>query len=203
MTLMRMLTLAMTFSGLVLAGCAATPPTRFYTLMPMTQQQAAKPAVAAKKVTVNITPVEIPDYLDRLQIVTRDGGNELKLADLDRWAGSLAGNIAVVLAENLSLLLGSEQVIAYPRVQTASPDYTVAVRVLQLDCIPGDQVQLKVQWTLLAGAERKESVTRMAAYTEKLGDRQYETMVAAVSRTLAQLSRDIAREIDSHSAGKQ
>ena len=202
MTLMRMLTLAMTFSGLVLAGCAATPPTRFYTLMPMTQLQAAKPAVAAKKVTVNITPVEIPDYLDRLQIVTRDGGNELKLADLDRWAGSLAENIALVLAENLSLLLGSEQVIAYPRVQTAIPDYTVAVRVIQLDCIPGDQVQLKAQWTLLAGAERKESVTRMAAYTEKLGDRQYETMVAAVSRTLAQLSRDIAREISAKSASR-
>jgi uncharacterized protein len=202
MNLMRMLTLAMTFCGLVLAGCAATPPTRFYTLTPMTQQQAAKPAVEAKKVTVNINPVEIPDYLDRLQIVTRDGGNELKLADLDRWAGSLAGNIAAVLAENLSLLLGSEQVIAYPRVQTASPDYTVAVRVLQLDCIPGDQVQLKSQWTLLTGAERTESVTRMAAYIEKLGDRQYETMVAAVSRTLEQLSRDIAREISAKPAGR-
>jgi uncharacterized lipoprotein YmbA len=163
----------------------------------MAGQQAGKPAGEAKKVAINISPVELPDYLNRLQIVTRDGRNELKLAEFDRWAGSLAENIGVVLAENLAQQLGSDQVFVYPRVQAAAPDYTVAVRVLQLDCIPGDQARLKVQWTVLSGAERKETVTRVSSITEKLGDRQYATLVAAVSRTLEQLSADIAREVQS------
>ena len=197
MNLMRMLTLTMTCSVLVLAGCAGTPPTRFYTLTPMTQQQAGKPAGEAKKVAVNISPVEIPDSLNRMQIVTREGGNELKLADLDRWAGSIAENIAVVLGENLAQLLGSEQVIAFPRVQSSMPDFTVAVRVLQFDCIPGDQARLKAQWTVLSGAERKVSITRISSISEKLGDKQYATMAAAFSRTLEQLSGEIAKEIQS------
>jgi hypothetical protein len=184
------------------AGCAGTPPARFYTLTSMAQPQAGQPAAAAQNVSVNIAPVEIPDYLNRLQIVTKDGRNELKLAEFDRWAGSLAENMAVVLAENLSQLLGSEQVFVHPRVQAATPDYTLAVRVLQLDCIPGDQVRLKAQWTVLAGAERKETVTRMSNISEKLEDKQYETMVAAVSRTLEQLSSEIAREIQAQSAGR-
>jgi hypothetical protein len=203
MNVMRMLLLSMTFSVLVLAGCAGTPQTRFYTLTPMTLQQAGTPAVEAKKVTVNISPVEIPDYLNRQQIVTRDGGNELKLADLDRWAGSIAESMAIVLAENLSQLLGSEQVFVHPRLQSATPDYTVALRVLQLDCVPGDQARLKAQWTVLAGAERKEAITRISNITEKLEDKQYATIAAAVSRILEQLSGDIVREIQARSAGRQ
>jgi uncharacterized lipoprotein YmbA len=148
-------------------------------------------------VAINVAPVELPDYLNRLQIVTRDGRNELKLAEFDRWAGSLAENTAVVLAENLAQQLGSDQVFVYPRVQSAAPDCTVAVRILQLDCIPGDQARLKAQWTILAGAERKEAVTRISNISEKLGDKQYATLVAAVSRTLEQLSSEIAKEIQS------
>ena len=202
-SLMRVLVPTLSIVALLLAGCAGTPQSRFYTLTPMAQPQADKPTAAARTVAVNIAPVEIPDYLKRLQIVTRDGRNELKLAEFDRWAGSLSENIAVVLAENLSLLIGSEQVFVHPRAQTADPDYTLAVRVLQLDCMPGDKVQLKAQWTVLAGAERKETLTRISSVTEKLENKQYATMVTAVSRTLEQLSVEIAREIQSQSAGRQ
>lgn len=195
--LLRIMLPILAIGVLFLAGCASTPQARFYALTPMARQQAAKPAGEAKKVAINVVPVELPDYLNRLQIVTKDGRNELKLAEFERWAGSLAENIGVVLAENLAQQLGSDQVFVYPRVQSAKPDYTLAVRVLQLDCIPGEQVQLKVQWTLLAGAERKEAVTRISSISEKLVDKKYATLAAAVSRTLEQLSGEISREVQS------
>jgi uncharacterized lipoprotein YmbA len=75
--------------------------------------------------------------------------------------------------------------------------------VLQLDCVPGDQARLKAQWTVLAGAERKEAITRISNITEKLEDKQYATIAAAVSRILEQLSGDIVREIQARSAGRQ
>jgi uncharacterized lipoprotein YmbA len=77
------------------------------------------------QVSVSIAPVEVPDYLDRLQIVTRDGNNGLKLAEFDRWGGSLGENIATVLVENLSLLLGSDRVFTYPRLSPEIPDVRV------------------------------------------------------------------------------
>lgn len=180
----------------LLAGCASSPSARFYTLTPLGHQEAKAPLPgAATPVSVSIAPVEIPDYLDRPQIVTRDGRNELRLAEFDRWAGSLSDNISAVLAENLSTLLGSDQVSVYPRMRAEQADYSVTMRVLRLDCVPGDRVFLKVQWTVFAGKDGKDVATRMATFTESLSDNRYETVVAAVSNTLEQVSREIAREI--------
>lgn len=189
-------TLILVAVALWLAGCASSPQARFYTLNPLPPQEVkhSSPAVT-NPVSISIAPVEIPDYLERPQIVTRDGRNELNLAEFDRWGGSLSDNIAAVLAENLGVILGSERVYVYPRMRAEIPDYSVVMRVLRLDCTPGDQVLLKVQWTLLAGPDKKDVATHITTCTERLNDKRYETMVAAIGRTLEQVSREIAREI--------
>jgi uncharacterized lipoprotein YmbA len=178
-----------------LAGCASSPSARFYTLTPISPQEAKPSAPATNPVSVSIAPVEIPDYLERPQIVTRDGQNELSLAEFDRWAGSLSDNISAVLAENIGLLLGSDRVFVYPRMSAEKADYTVAIRVLRLDCVLGDRVLFKAQWTLFAGPGRKDVATHVMTFTERLDDKRYETMVAVVGHTLEQASREIAREI--------
>jgi len=182
--------------ALSLAGCGSSPPARFYTLSPLVPQGTKQaPQPTSNQVSISIAPVEIPDYLDRPQIVTRDGSNELKLAEYDRWGGSLSENIAAVLAENLGLLIGSDRVYVFPRVRAEKADYSLAMRVLRLDCIPGDQVLLKAQWTLIAGKDGKEVATRVTTYSEKLKDTRYETIAAAVSSTIEQVSREIAKAI--------
>ena len=184
---------------LLFAGCANSPSARFYTLTPLGQEDAQPSSQeTATPVSISIAPVEIPDYLDRPQIATRDGRNELRLSEFDRWAGSLSENIAAVLAENLSTLLGSDRVSVYPRMSPEKADYSVAIRVLRLDCVPGDRVILKAQWTIFAGQDKKNVATRLKTYTESLSDSRYEAMVAAVSHTLEQVSREIAREITAH-----
>ncbi|GAB6190600.1 PqiC family protein [Desulfocastanea catecholica] len=59
-------------------------------------------------------PVEIPDYLNRPEIMTRKGRNTVELAEFNRWAGSFKESITAVLAENLGLLLGSDLVYVPP-----------------------------------------------------------------------------------------
>lgn len=180
---------------LMLAGCAGSPQVRFYLLSPLVPQEGNASPKTPTPVSVGVAPVEIPDYLNRPQIVTRDGRNELNLAEFDRWGGSLPDNIASVMTENLSLLLGSDRVQTVPRGRGETVDYSLVMRVLRLDCTPGDQVIMKVQWTLLAGPAGKEGVTRVTTRTEKLKDARYDTLVAAVSSSLGEVSREIAREI--------
>lgn len=185
-----------------LAGCTTSPQARFYTLIPLGSPGATPPAPGSPSpVSVSVAPVEIPDYLDRPQIVTRDGRNGLKLSEFDRWGGSLAENFATVLAENLAQLLGTDRVFVYPRMQSEQTLFTVAARVLRLDAVPGEQVHLRVQWTVAAGADRKDVVTRTASYTERLSDGRYDTLAEGISRTLEQLSREIARTIGERSKG--
>jgi uncharacterized protein len=172
-----------------IAGCASSPPSRFYTLTSPTPQEIRQ---AVQPVSVSMAPVEIPDYLDRPQMVTREGLNGLRLAEYDRWLGSLSDNIATVLAENLTQALGTDQVFLAPLLRGKKTDYAVSVRILRLDCTLGDQVFLKAQWSCCAGTDRKDCPTQMVHFTERLHDGRYETMVAAVSRTLELLSREIA-----------
>lgn len=185
-----------------LAGCASSPQSRFYTLSPLGPQAAKPSSAATKRVAVSIAPVEIPDYLNRPQIVTSNGRNELILAEFDRWAGSLSDNIAAVMAENLSLLLGSDRVQAVPRGRNEKSDYTLVMRLLRLDCLPGNQVTMKVQWTLSTPAEGACVAARVSTCSEKLKDGRYDTAVAAVSSALGQVSREIAQEINGQRKGE-
>jgi uncharacterized protein len=48
------------------------------------------------------------NYLDRPQIVTRAGKNELKLSEFDRWAGSLDSDVAPAIVDDVSSLLPAD-----------------------------------------------------------------------------------------------
>jgi uncharacterized lipoprotein YmbA len=187
----------MLFAGVVAAvvgGCGTSPPARLYTLTPIPQQEMkAVERQGAHLVSVSVAPVDIPDYLDRSPIVTRDGTTGLKLAEFHRWGGSLGDNITTVLVENLSALLSSDRVVAYPGMRYGTPDFRTEVRVLRLDCIPEDRVELKAQWLVVTGEERQEVARGLSTFTERVAGGSYESLVAAVSGAVGQLSREIAQ----------
>ena len=184
-------TLLLVVASAWLAACATSPQSRFYTLTPLASAEKKQPSM----VSVNVAPVEIPDYLDRPQIVTRDGRNRLVLAEFHRWAGSIGENMSVVLAEDLAMLLGTDRVFVNTAAPSNEADYSVTMRVLRLDALPGDHVLLKAQWTLFCGPGSKKGVTRVSNITERLNDGSYDTMVAAVNQAVEKVSREIAREI--------
>jgi uncharacterized lipoprotein YmbA len=182
---------------LTLSGCASSGPSRFYTLSALGDKNVSdQKRAAADSVSVGIVPVEIPDYLDRPQIVTRTGPNELKLAEYDRWAGSLSENITTVLRENLSLLLNTARVFEYPWNPSLAVDYKVTINVIRLESVPGDHVILRALWTVSGGKEGRGPITRVTAVREKLDVPGYDALVAAISRVFGSLSREIAAEIN-------
>src|SRR6267378_3040726 len=82
--------------SLGLAGClGSSRPARFYTLAPL--QIRDGPGSTSTDATLAIGPVEIPDSIDRPQIVTRTGANELVVAEFDRWGSSLDREITASL----------------------------------------------------------------------------------------------------------
>ena len=181
---------------ITLIGCASTEPSRFYMLQSLAGKDIIQKSPAtACHVSIGIGPVEIPDYLDRPQIVTRSGPNEMKFAEFDRWAGSLRDNIASVLAENLSLMLSTDEVFLYPWNPALDIDYGINVNILHLDSIPGDHVTLKALWTVSGRKENKELITRVSDIKEKLNASGYNAIVDAISRTFVILSAEIATEI--------
>jgi uncharacterized lipoprotein YmbA len=176
-------------------GCASTPPSRFYTLNSLSTGELPENP-SAPKFSVALGPVEIPDYLDRQQIVVRTSRNELTLSEFDRWAGSLSENVARVLSENLSSLMAPYQVSIVPWAWGATYDYRVSVNILKFDIMPEDNVLLNADWTLTA-KNGTRLVTKRESVTEPAQGKTYESRVSSMSGALAILSRNMAGEIES------
>lgn len=188
-----------TVAGLLFAlGCTATTEkARFYKLNSLTSPEStAHTKGAVGSVAIGIGPIKFPDHLDRPEIVTRTSGNALQLAEFDRWAGSLEKDFSRILAENLSILLSTDYVFMFPFTQAAPIDYKVAVEVVRFDGELGKSATLIARWTILEGGEQKElKSVRRSSITEPADSKSYETMVAALSRTVEDLSREIAETI--------
>ncbi|HYQ90499.1 MAG TPA: PqiC family protein [Candidatus Competibacteraceae bacterium] len=175
----------------LLAGCSSAP-THFYILTPL--PVAAEPLAgnARQNVSIGLGPVALPDYLDRPQIVTRLDQNQFKLADFDYWSEPLKDNFTQVLAEDLSLLLGTERVFVYPWRRENRVNYQVTVNVIRFDRqVDGDSV-LIARWRILRADNQEELRVQTATYTAPAAGSDYPATVAAMNQTLTALSRDIA-----------
>jgi hypothetical protein len=179
-----------------IAGCAGSPPSRFYTLSPLDAVDAAgKNLSQGNAVIVAIGPVHIPDYLDRPQIVTRTGRNELSLAEFDRWPGSLKLDVARVMLDNLSIILHEQQVSIVPWRRAIPSECRVAVDISAFDIYLNDHVVLKANWVLYDKDGKKVVAMKDASYREPMKGNDYNAAVAAMSKCLISLSRGVAETI--------
>ena len=190
--------IAVIVSSIVTGGCVASKPSKFYMLQALSTAGLEPQATSADKgIAVGVGPVAFPDYLDRPQIVTRTGQNELRLAEFDRWAGPLDENFAQVLADNLSTLLATDRVALFPWPKSTPIDYQVAVEVTQFDGAPGGMALLTARWTLRSGDGQNTLAMRKSSISESVGGADYAALAAAQSRAVSRLSREVAAAIQS------
>jgi uncharacterized lipoprotein YmbA len=191
----------------ILAGCASSPSSKFYQLNSLQNRTSiTRDASLEQNLIIAIGPVRIPDYLDRPQIVTRAGKNELRLSEFDRWAGSLESDVTRVLLEDISGLLPADRfstVRWIPYLESQVPtSYRVAVLVDRFEGTLGDSVLLKAQWEVFA-RNRSLLLKRESVIREQINGGSYDALVAAMSSALERLSQDIAGGIRSVSQKEQ
>jgi uncharacterized lipoprotein YmbA len=187
---------------LLASGCATTPPSEFYHLTAM-EQTATSATGSRTTLSVGVGPVQIPEYIDRPQIVLRTSRNQLSLDEFHRWAGGLRDEIKRVLAQNLSRLLNSEDVASYPWDYPFDPAYQVYIDIRQLDGSLGGEVRLDARWIISGRSEGQSGMlySRQTLISEAVDSAGYMALVAAESRALETLSREIAEQISRlHSA---
>jgi len=188
----RFVTAAAVAGGLAFAGCATSPATRFYVLTPI-PRDAIEPAPVAEGRTIGVRSVELPDELDRPQIVTRIGPNTVHLAEFDRWSASLRDSAKQLIAANLATLLPGDQVAVYPWTSATSVDRQVIVEITRFDGALGGRCVLQARWQVL-GSRGTPVLSGQSTLSEPSGG-DYAALVAAQSRLLGALSLEIARAL--------
>jgi uncharacterized lipoprotein YmbA len=183
--------------AVLLAGCGSSPPpVEFYTLNSLgSMTQQTNSADADQNIAIGIGPLEIPEILDRPQIVTRTGPNKLRVDEFHRWAGSLKAGFAQVLAENISLLLGTDKVAVYPWEIDFRPHYRIALDIRYFEGQLGENVLLDVVWRVSGQEGQKIQTVKTSVIKEPMSAPGYDALVAAKSQAIVQLSREIVQEI--------
>jgi uncharacterized protein len=188
--LWRLAVVTLVGSLLGLEACTSTP-SRFYILSSLSASETIAATAATQGPVIGVGPITLPKYLDRPQIVTRASRNQLALAEFDRWAEPLQDNVARVLAENLTLLIPTDQVLLHAWPRSATIDYQVTVEVLHFDGWVGGESRLLALWSIMDGAELP-LLSQRASLNTSVGGREYEAMVMAMNQLLEWLSRDLA-----------
>jgi len=185
---------------MVLAGCVGSSrPSRFYTLA--TSDVRPGTTITAADTMLAVGPVEIPEYVDRHQIVTRAGTNELVVADFDRWAGSLPEEITrslvAVLADRLSPRNVAVTTWRSAHLVRAAATYRAAVTITRFDGSLGHSVVLRGRWALTADRAGKASsiLVKEATVTENVDGAGYDALVAAMERALVRFGEEMADSV--------
>jgi uncharacterized lipoprotein YmbA len=177
-------------------GCASSQSPRFYLLSSLdTLSPETKPSAEERCFSIGIGPIRIPDYLDQPRVVTRGAPNEIVLAEFDRWGEPMKDNLTRVLAKNLSILLCTKTIAFFPWRGGIPIDYRIEMEVLRLDGSLGGIVCLEVWWMVLSGDGKRMLLAKKSSFNEGVGGQDYRSLVAAQSRALGHLSRDIAAAI--------
>jgi len=180
-----------------LSGCVIgkSPPTTFYTLSATEAPTARKlTSGSADALLIGIGPVDMPGYLDRSQIVSRETPNRLGLDEFHQWAEPLNTSLVRVLAENIAQQLPNKRVIQYPWGVTPA-DVQVVVLVTRFDASAAKQVRLNALWGVFGEGRQELLVTKKSRITQSFAGEDKEAIVAAMSRAAGELSREIATEL--------
>lgn len=191
---LRLSSAAALLIALIGAGCASTPPTNYYTLGSSGREESAAAAVHEKTtpIIVAVGPVNLPDYLDRPQFVTRESTYTLKLAGNDRWAGPLSDMVPQVLREDLALRLPGDRVLGFPTPDDSPFDYRVVAEVTRFDVDGDGTATLVARWRIYKAKGGPAALTGEDFQQQQATGRSYEAYAAALSGTLAALSDSIA-----------
>jgi len=180
---------------LSLAGCigGTSAPTQFYMLDPVSPT-ALDPARASTSSTVRVSldPVEVPEYLNRPQIVTHLDRSEYQLDEFNQWMEPLGDNLTRVITENLSEMLAADGIDILSMSRPVETDYTVAVQILRMDGKRGQDMVLVARWSLFDQADNSLLLTKRSIIQETVSDDTYQGLVLLQNRMIESLSREIA-----------
>ena len=192
--LRSMLTLCLAL--LLLTGCSRSPRVIYYTLNVTAAPEAAAPA----PFSVALGPVSVPAMVDQPQLVVQTGANRVDILEIHLWAAPLTSEIPRIIVADLAVLLRSAQVSAYTQNAGVDADYRVQVDIQRFEMTPGEAATVEALWSVRRVGGDAPRKTGRTVVSEPAGVAGYEALVAAQSRALVAVSRDLAQALRAEAA---
>src|SRR5579885_655018 len=166
------------------AACGSSPPTHFFTLMPVAPAGHVNPA---PPFPVQVNAVHIPAVLDRNEMVRETGSNSLSISEQDRWGAPLGEMARNVLARDLAQRMPPGTVI-FPEAPAPQSAAHLVVTIEKFGEDPDGRVRLAGSWALMRGQPDKTIVQRDIDLAGKAAGASAAAQAAGMSQLLARLA---------------
>jgi hypothetical protein len=189
------------------AGCSVFSPkpdlSRFYVLNPLTAKTGPAPP-PDPTLSLEVFSADVPDYLDRPQMVARLPGNQANVDEYHRWLEPLGTALARVLAQDIALYADSSHVAAFPVPPGFAQEFEVDAQVLQFDGAPGGEVTLRALWRISGPGGKPNYYTHESVFTRAAAATADPASgyVDALSALAGDLARDIVKSLPEARAAK-
>ncbi len=178
---------------LLSAGCASSPPIRYYTLteVPATSRLTAP----ENTVPVRLDRVTLPAELDRFQLVRRVDATRLQIVENDRWAAPLEDTIRRVLSDDLADRLPPALVASPFEPAVGEKRQSLSVDIEEFYGDAACAVTLRAAWVLKQPDSQSSRGTEEARIPGGSDCSGPGAIPPAMSRALGQISDRIAAAI--------
>jgi uncharacterized protein len=174
----------------LLAGCAASPGPAYFTL----SHGQASPLPQGKGPSIIITQTNLPELIDRPQLVIRQPDNRVSIDEQRRWAEPLRREIPRIVADELGHQLDSGRVFSLPiDAQRFEADFRLLLDVQRLDVVAGQGAFADVVWRIQP--QQGKSFIGRSVLSEKSTSEAPEDRVEAQQRVLKGVAAEIAGQI--------
>ena len=166
---------------------------KFYLLTPTADTAPATGSTQSTNgnFTLGLGPITLPKYLDRPEIVTRMAPNRLELSKEDRWGESVQNGFTRAMERNLAAQAGAA-IVLFPWYSTVHIDMQVQVDVYRFEADAQGTATLSAKWTILDSTGKNILYTVESHLTQPSKPGDMTEAAAALSRTIGDLSGQIA-----------
>lgn len=175
----------------LMAGCGTTAPPRYYTLAAVPPSVGA-PATAVVPARIVVGPVNLPDYLDRRPIVTRDSAYAVHLATNDYWAAPLQDMVPRILVADLAARLPADRIDSFPEL---SSDYRITVDIDRFDTDASGLATLTARWRIYGKTAPQPLQTGEVTLQQQGDAADYQAGTAALSAALGDLADHLVQAL--------
>lgn len=180
---------------LTCGGCLSvsnSPTPRFYMLPAVDGKLTNQTFKIASNVIIGVSPVKIPEYLNRPQIVTQDKDRLLTFAQFDRWGEPLDMALTRLTMKNLSIMLPQATIERFPGNPAVPVKYQVNMDVLQLESRLDQDLVFAAQWSIIDAPKKKMMLIKKSEFRPPINPPAYSGLAKALGAANAALSAEIA-----------
>lgn len=188
-------TIATIIIAFFLASCSLggkTKSSQFYVLdstISTTEQEADN------NVSLAISQVIVPGYIDRPHIITKTASAEIKFSEFNRWAEPIDSMFLRVLTQNIKTLTNSDQITGYPWSPEQTFEFVLRAKLIKFENNEAGDALLVVNWVLVKKNDESTPRANFSEFRASASNSSYAARVAALNDTLNQFSREIVSHL--------